>query len=82
MKGTLRSRKKTSGLLASVTLLAALLTGCASPQVPGTCPERTAIPAELQKPSLPSAEAFSQRVSSFFKRLEKGGESQRPTKTQ
>lgn len=74
MGGMWSSKKKRIARAVSVMMLGAWLTGCAGPQVPATCPERQPIPVALTEPSLPSAEAFSQKVSDFFRRLEKAGE--------
>ena len=62
-----RGRPGTRRLLAS-TILALILSGCASkqPTLAVDCPQRPAVPATLKESSLPDAQTLSSEAQSWF----------------
>ena len=60
-------------LALSEMMLAVLLTGCAVKTLPA-CPQPRQVPAALFEKKTPVFEAWSQKVSNDFSKVEKAGE--------
>lgn len=56
-------------LTASLLTLGLLLTGCAAPSSV-VCEERRPLPTTMSEPSLPDARAYSEKVQTFFLKVE------------
>lgn len=65
------SPQRTLWTLCALTLIvsALILTGCAAPNL-NAPPDRPTLPAEWSAPQSPAAKAFSEKVQSYFQRLE------------
>lgn len=67
-------------LAGSLIALALLLSGCAS-HSSVVCEEPKALPATLAEPSLPDAQLYSEKVQSYFLRVESWLSEKQPAPT-